>query len=329
MGIMTLAEIMDRAIEVLRKNIKTIAMFSLGYGIITFLAIIIFIIFGAIFGAIGSAIFSSGWIGGAAIGLIVLFIISFALSSQAGIIKITSQEFLQEEVYAHTAIKTSFKSILKVLGIVTCAFIIAVPIIALYGYLGYLLFKSIDNSMLALGVYRGNEIVLSILMILYIVSLFFIVMAFITWFIFTLQTITIERRGVFASLRRSFWLVRRNYWRTFGSILLFSFTVGVLRLSVDVILAVVAGILYFVLKLINVQQDFMTFLTMIYGYLSWPLNLVTWMVVTPIGAIMLTLLYFNERFKKEGYDLELSLWKIREEEERKQTSEAVEYNGTL
>ena len=52
MGLMNLAEIMDKSIEILKKYLTTIIMFSIGYGVIMFLGLIIFTIGASIFAAI-------------------------------------------------------------------------------------------------------------------------------------------------------------------------------------------------------------------------------------------------------------------------------------
>jgi hypothetical protein len=75
----------------------------------------------------------------------------------------------------------------------------------------------------------------------------------------------------------------------------------------------------------------MTFLISAYSIARWPLNLLAWLLISPMGIIMTTLLYFNVRSRKEGFDMLLKLREIQKNDERKQAGESIEYsssNGT-
>jgi hypothetical protein len=82
------------------------------------------------------------------------------------------------------------------------------------------------------------------------------------------------------------------------------------------------------MKLLNIKQNYTTFTTLIIVYLRWPVTLLSWLVISPLGTIMLTLLYFNQRFKKEGYDMVLRLREIQKTDERKQLSGTITSNDT-
>jgi hypothetical protein len=329
MRLMNLSEIMDRAIVILRKNIKSIALFSFGYGVIAFIGIIIVGIIGTIIGLITAAISKNVVLSIIIVSVLVLFIVAFIFSYYIGIIKISSQEFIKEEVFAHTAIKASFKSIFKVFVIVIIAFIIFVPVIAAFGGVGYILVKTFDATNIKYGLFKGTEITIAILSLLYILAAMFASVALLTWFSFSLHSLIIEKISIIKSIKKSFYLVRKEYWKVFGANVIFILTVAALRLSADLLLSTASSFIYLVLKLINFKQDYFTFLSTIYSYANWPLSIVLMMVITPIGTIMLTMLYFNQRFKKEGFDLELRLKEIEIKEERKQLSETAQFNGSI
>lgn len=321
MRLMNLSEIMDRSIDILRKNIKSIALFSFGYTVIEIIGIIIASIIIGIFGAITAGIFQNVVFAAIIISLFVLFLAAFLFSYSIGIIKISSKEFTKEKIYAHTAIKASFKSLFKVYAIIIIGAIALLPVLAAFGGLGYVLANSFNINNVNTDMFRGKGIVIVIIFILYVLAAIFAVLAVSNWFLFSLHTLSIENIGVINSIKRSFYLVRKDYLRVLGTSILFTLTVGALRLSVDLMLGTASSLIYLLLKFFNVKQDYIGFLSMIYDYANWPLSIIVLMVITPINIIMLTMLYYNQRFKKEGYDLELRLREIELKNEREQVSE--------
>ncbi|ERI91580.1 hypothetical protein HMPREF1982_03089 [Clostridiales bacterium oral taxon 876 str. F0540] len=332
MGIMNLSEIMDKSIDILRKHVKSIALFTVGYGIIAFLLILGLVIVSAIVLAIGSFIFSSARnIVGAVIIISIIAVLgaSFMVSLYSGTIKIASQEYCGETVFAHDAIKISFKSIFKVFVIILSAAVMFIPAGGLIYLVGKKFFGSFDRAFLMMGALDGRIIFMVIYSIIFGLAVVFIVSAYAAWFSFALHALIVEKKGPFASIKRSFKLVRKDYWKVFGSSVLFNLVVYAIRASVESLIALIASGVYMLGKILNISQDYTTFLTSVYTYINWPLNLIFWMVVTPIAAIMLTMLYFNQRFKKEGFDLELRLKEIEKNDERKQLSETVEFNNSI
>jgi hypothetical protein len=329
MGIMSLSEIMDKSIEVLRKHVKSIALFTIGYGIIAFIAVFLIIIVGTIVSALTAGLFQNFWVMGISLVLIGILASAFGLSLYAGTIKIASQEFTGEEVFAQDAIKASFKSIFKVFGIIFLGVVLFIPIGAVIWVIGKFFYYAFDRTMLNIYMYEGRQLLYIIPPIVFLLTVVFIIMAYITWFSFALNVLVIEKKGVWGCTKRSFSLIKNNYWRIFGCTLLFSLTVFALRSSIDTLMALISGIIYLIFKFLNISQDFLAFFTMVYSYASWPINLITWMVISPIGIIMISMLYFNQRFKKEGYDMTLKLKEIQKNDERKQLGEVVEFSDSL
>jgi hypothetical protein len=103
-------------------------------------------------------------------------------------------------------------------------------------------------------------------------------------FLFIPQSIVIERRGIIDSFRRSWDLVRGSYWRVFGITLLVMFMVSATQ---GIIGAVVGVPLLFTLPQASV------IVSALLGILFQPFQ---------YGA--LTLLYYDLRVRKEGFDLE-------------------------
>lgn len=97
------------------------------------------------------------------------------------------------------------------------------------------------------------------------------------------QVIVVEGRGVIASLRRSWFLVRGYYWHVVGLVFLVGLMVGIVS-------GIIGGVVTFATGG-NLLLD-----TAISGVIS--------IVMQPISLGALTLLYFDQRIRKEGFDLE-------------------------
>jgi hypothetical protein len=326
MGIMSLSEIMDKSIEVLRKNIKSIIVFSLVYGVICFIGIFIFAIIAGIFAAV-----TTGISGNATVAIITLILAAFigiaiAVASNVGIIEICGQVFFKKKVEASDAVILTFKSILKISGIVFIIGIISIPAAALMYGGGVVVFKAFEALENSIG---DNDWGVLILILVFIVVMLLAVaaaVAYITIFSFSIQAMTIEGAGIFRAIKRSWQLVRYSFWKVFGCVILFYVSVTAIRASIDSFLAICISILFLALKFLSLPMDFISFLTFVFSQLNLPLSVASFAVITPIHTIMMTMLYFNQRIKKEGFDMRIRLREVQRINERKQQSEFTIYN---
>ncbi len=97
------------------------------------------------------------------------------------------------------------------------------------------------------------------------------------------QVIVLERRGVFGSIGRSWFLTRGWYWHVVG-------VVTLVELMVFVLSIIIAG----VVALATVGNP----------VLGAGVNGVLGIILQPVSLGVLTLLYFDQRVRKEGFDLE-------------------------
>jgi hypothetical protein len=104
-----------------------------------------------------------------------------------------------------------------------------------------------------------------------------------THFYLVPQAIVLEQRGVFASCRRSWFLVHGYFWHVFWLLVLVNLLVSILS---SVILQVVTAV--------AVASP------VVATGLSGVLNI----LLEPISLGVVTLLYFDQRIRKEGFDLE-------------------------
>jgi hypothetical protein len=104
-------------------------------------------------------------------------------------------------------------------------------------------------------------------------------------------TLLFERLGGFKAIRRSVRLVRRMWWRTFGTLL-----VGYL------LAAVLSGVVQAIVEVVPSALTDSSVALAIGNVIGSTLGA---MITTPYTAAIVTLLYFDRRVRKEGFDLQL------------------------
>jgi len=142
-----------------------------------------------------------------------------------GLIKISSQEFLEERIYASQAIGASSKKFFKVLGVLLMELLLFIPIALVFAIIGYLIYNRYQQSMIFLGPYGKTEISLMILTVAMSLLGILSILAYITVFSFSFHALAIENKGVFASLKRSYSIVKGDYFKILGCTILFGLTI--------------------------------------------------------------------------------------------------------
>lgn len=321
MNLMTAGEILDKAFEVLRKNIKTIILYGIGFAIVSFIIVFLLLMVlgflgaGMAFGQGDSFPFFMGV-------LIILFFITFILFYFAfgvGIFRISAQDILNYRIYAAQLISSSLKSIFKLIKILVAIMFISIPAMIACGVVSYVVvpyIESVYNLMDSIS--GGQEVFLVIFFILLWLAIILAIGAYITCFCFTLQVAFIEDKGALESINRSFKLVKSNFKSTYGYFILINLITMAINISLQGVIGLLLGIIFLVLKLISIEIDYASFMYMVYGYSRIPINVINWIIVSPISYIMLTILYFNQRYKLEGYDISLKLKELRNNVEKEQ-----------
>ena len=128
------------------------------------------------------------------------------------------------------------------------------------------------------------------------VGLFFllvplVLMVYLVYWSVAIPTVMIEGSSSIEALRRSFRLVRLQWWRVFG----ISVVVGLVSLG----LALVISLPFQVISRITAPEAATT-LSSTVEFLG---ELAVVLVVPPVGAIAGTLLYYDLRVRKEGFDM--------------------------
>jgi hypothetical protein len=112
----------------------------------------------------------------------------------------------------------------------------------------------------------------------------------------TTQAIVLEDQGPWAGLTRSWRLVGQAFWRSLGIFLLVYAFIYIVSLIVQLPLIILGAFFGVLLNNSVLYQSIASLVT--YGVL---------VLVLPLQFIIFTLLYYDLRIRKEGYDLELKI----------------------
>ena len=114
---------------------------------------------------------------------------------------------------------------------------------------------------------------------------------YVAWSV-SVQAVVIERRGPFRALGRSFWLIRRSWWRA-AAVLLVAEVVTV------VVSALISGLLVAIaLSGGNPSVGFTVLISTLAA-------IVSAVLLQPFSAAVSTVLYYDLRIRREGYDVEV------------------------
>jgi hypothetical protein len=108
----------------------------------------------------------------------------------------------------------------------------------------------------------------------------------------TFAAIVFERKGPFRSIGRSFSLTKRNWWRTFGTLVIVFLLLFVINLAATV--AFGAG-----LTAVDDANE------VVVATVSTLVNIAIIALTYPLWASVVTVMYYDLRVRNEGFDLEL------------------------
>lgn len=122
-----------------------------------------------------------------------------------------------------------------------------------------------------------------------------LMIAIIVMFLFVVQAIVLEAHGPVAALKRSWQLVRSSFWRTLGIAIVLFLLVMIIAGIPSIGLTSIVGIIF------SAPEDFIINQT-----LSRIISNSISILVAPLTLIGYTLLYYDIRMRKEGYDIQLT-----------------------
>ena len=304
---MNTAELMDRAVHVYKKSFGKQLAFAAIFGVISYLAsiflLIILIAFGATFAVFATApLFDTTVGGGAVLGMILLglaIILPFAFLwyavSSAGHIVIAGPAFFGYS--AKIPVGQLPRIACRIFGALIAQAIASLPFVGLVvlgawsGFAGFMM-------------YNAPWILVLLSLILVVAFL-----VYLNVFSLAVAVAVFERKTFFNALGRSWQLIRGEFWKVAGTRLIWTLVVIVIGMSLSGGLALVNVLVTLLVTTLDLGMAgimIATITSMIVGLLS----IATAFLVAPLSGVFYTTLYFNQRIKKEGFDIEVRLERL-------------------
>ena len=231
----------------------------------------------------------------------------FVLVSMGGVIVATAAIFLERRTTSTNALKQSFRRFWHLLGgYLLWIAILVIPLIVTLLFLSSFMVRVLSPFMV-----RGMSPI-SVLFIPFAFAPFVIYFAVRWGFVF--EVLLVEQTNVRNAFKRSSELVRGTWWRVFGMLIL------ILLLSVAIlyIFEISLGTIFILTKMAGgtdfkgliqwsvMEADLSSSNLLFYAIMTCT-DLILSTLIFPIWVIGVTLLYFDLRIRKEGFDLEMQV----------------------
>ncbi len=225
-----------------------------------------------------------------------LISLPFAVLSMGGIVVAAATIYLGGEITSSTALKQTFR---RLWTLVFC----------------HLLWRMVQVIPLLFIVLSINSVIRTGTWALPIMSAIIcipIIIYFSVRWIFYVETVIIEKCSVGEALRRSSELVQENWWKVFGIICLILLSSSAVRYILENSLGIVlisanlaGGTDLITLIQWSIMDNVLDTKSYPFYVIMTGAQMVLKALVVPIWIIGVTLLYFDRRVRKEGYDIEI------------------------
>jgi hypothetical protein len=295
---MNAAELLDRVFDIYKKSFAK----QLAYAAVVSVAASMvagFIIFGVSFTVIFMSLLTSETIGVFAIfiivGVTVFMVLVWQAAASAGAIYISRQAFTGSPIFF--PMSNLFRMIVRTVCALLATVVVAVPYLLAAGGILYTYFR------FAFDLYSTYPVVYVVFGV--ILTLFVLVGFFVYMHVFSLAIAVAVFENVWftQTLRRSYDLIKNDFWRLFGVRLiwwLIIFTIVMCTQGLMGLLPAVAGIFAAGNTL---SVPFLILLQMFTGLVS----IVISFVMGPLEGIFTAVVYFNQRIRYEGFDMEIAI----------------------
>jgi hypothetical protein len=294
---MNAAEMLDRVFDVYKKSFGKQLAFSSIVGAIAFAAFFL-IIFGSVV-MVFIAAFTNRYIGFTVsfiFALTMLWYLLWQAIASTGALILSNQALLGRHV--KLPMRGLVRTVAGALSAMVAQAAMAIPYLVLAGFFLFYYFRFTGD--INIFWFTPVYVILSIALVLIMLAGFFI---YTHTFSFALAVAVNERVIFFGAVRRSFQLVKNDFWRLLGIRFIWVFIVFAISASVQGVLSLipmVAGLLVMgspaaIPALLGMQ--------MLLGLLS----IAAYFALGPLDGIMKAVLYVSQRVKREGYDLEIEM----------------------
>lgn len=300
-GVMNAAALMDRVFELYRDTFKTQIAFSLIIGIISFIMMIALGVALAL--VVGIAVGIGGNFDEQFILVAVLLVLAGILPlymgwmylSSSGHILLSKQAFYGEPI--ELPFRDVFAAFLRIMSAGVAQILLSVPWILL------LVFVIYSTAAGYVDFFQFFAMMHPLVLILAGFAYAVLYVIYSNVFALSIPVAIFEGRYFLSTVRRSFQLIRGDFWRVLGIRMLWAFLVFLFSYSAQGLIVFVVGMIAFSGGAVVDLGD----LWLATGALQFYISLFVGILIGPMEGIMTALIYFNQKIKKDGLDIEIGL----------------------
>ncbi|WBW95978.1 hypothetical protein [Oceanirhabdus sp. W0125-5] len=245
------------------------------------------------------------------IGIILLTFFSKNLLT-AGLMKIGSDGYFGNRTKFSNGISFAFSKFGKMMGVSFAEAIILglwlVPVFIMFYLFGlndlfkgsYLVYEGVDSL-------NNPKFIIGSMIFLAIIA-GIIILVFSTLYALVVPVAIYENLGMFKAMKRSRKLVIDYFWGVMGKKLLLGLVVQGVSSSLISILGIIGAVAMFLLRNSMTSEGIMNLALVTGNLLRYPVQLLLASCITPITSLFVLVLYYNLKFKKEGYDFEVNIF---------------------
>ncbi|MDR1540735.1 MAG: hypothetical protein LBU32_22575 [Clostridiales bacterium] len=316
---MNVSEVMDRTFDVFKKSffqqIGICMCFSVISSSVAVAAVASGVLIGAVAYASSAGLFES-WgliaaVAAAALAVAFLFSVLSSLSYAASAV-VSWQIFSGRIIDLRKAFARSFKAVLRIASVVAADFIISLPVAALI--IGLIYFFGATSGLAGSQLIEGLAVDAEFLSRIFIwrnlfallaavIAVALLVMVAYNWFVLALYCALFDGKYFFGALMQSYRLMKGDFWKVLGMRAAFMGVTYVLSYSF-------LSVFYIGYGFISQAASSMSETTMIVASLSavqFFFSAILSYVLAPLNSIFSAVVYFNQKIKHDGLDLEILL----------------------
>ena len=305
---MNSAEVLDRVFETYKRSFGKQLLYSLIVGAIGFGVMFIFAIFGSLMLVFAFFAYNASFIvgGGIILSFLLLLLLFWSAASSTGHLLLSKPAFYGR----HVALPPGElgKTILRVVSAIIAQLLLSIPFIIIIILLLYFLFSTVFLSPV-LDMFMVDPVlsVITFVGTFAIISLFggFLYIVYTNFFFLVVSVAVFEKRIFFGTLKRSWELIRGDFWKILGIRVLWFIIIAVITNSAAGILLISDWLISTFAAGVNIELIYFGIASLVNM-----LSLGIAFIVAPLRGIMPAVIYFNQRIKKEGMGIEIQIERL-------------------
>ena len=313
---MNTAELLDRVFDVYKKSFFPQVAFAAIVGVISFVVILVasvvvaFVAAFTIFMGLGYG-YDTEFTPTMAFILIALvfavilpLLVLWRTLVSSGHIMLAKQAFYGERVRLQVSRLPG--TALRVISAIFAQTLLSIPFIAIIGGIAYVILTPDMVESIFSEYWMGGSALIANLFLVFVILITLVYVIYSNIFSLAVAAAVLEKQIFFGTVRRSWLLIKGDFWKILGVRLLWTVMILVLSYSAQGF----ATIIYYLVDIVFLGVHIPFWIDNLIMSVQTFIGLLLMFILGPLDGIMPAMIYFNQRIKKEGLDIEIQLERI-------------------